>query len=99
MDTTQDLPSADCQYALDGRARHGYLVPEIRRSTAAVKIGTSGWASPIAAMPSGHVSRQTNLIDLGLCSLSRSTAATAELPVAGMGSTTTTSRSCRPAGS
>ena len=61
---------------------------------AAVKIGTSGWAACSVATPSGAASRQTNLIDFGLSSLSRSTAATAELPVASIGSTTMMSRSC-----
>ena len=57
-------------------------------SMAAVKIGTSGWASCKARDALGAASRQTNLIDFGRVSLRRSTAATAELPVASIGSTT-----------
>jgi uracil phosphoribosyltransferase len=49
-------------------------------------------------LPSRQVSRQTNLIDFGFSSLSRSTAATAELPVASIGSTTIASRSSMPPG-
>lgn len=41
----------------------------------------------------GAASRQTNFIDLGPISFNRSTAATAELPVASIGSSTITSRS------
>ena len=65
---------------------------------AAVKIGTSGCAARIAAMPSGQVSRQTNLIERGLSAFRRVTAAIAELPVASIGSTTTASRSFMPWG-
>jgi len=50
------------------------------------------------AMPSGAASRQTKRIDFGCVSFSRSTAATAEFPVASIGSSTIASRSCMPCG-
>lgn len=65
---------------------------------AAVKIGTSGCAACSALMPSGQVSRQTNLTERGFSALIRSSAATAELPVASIGSSTMTSRSCMSEG-
>ena len=59
---------------------------------AAVKMGTSGWAFCRVSMPSGAASRQTNLMERGLVSLMRLMAATAECPVASIGSTAITSR-------
>ena len=61
---------------------------------AAVKMGTSGWCCCICAMPSGAATRLTKRMERGFVSLSRSTAATALLPVASMGSSTMASRSC-----
>ena len=50
-------------------------------------------------MPSGAATRQTNLIERARISTSREIAATAELPVASIGSTRITSRSGRSSGS
>jgi hypothetical protein len=60
---------------------------------AAVKTGTSGCTRWNAARPSGQVSRHTKRIERGRVARRRRTAAIAELPVASMGSSTTTSRS------
>ena len=49
-------------------------------------------------MPSGHDTRHTKRIERGRVSFSRSTAATAELPVASIGSSTIASRSRMPPG-
>ena len=65
----------------------------------AVKTGTSGNAFWKVAMPSGAASRQTNLMLVAPAALSRLIAATAELPVASIGSTTMNSRSSRCSGS
>lgn len=60
---------------------------------AAVTIGTSGWCLWKFSTPSGHASRVTSLSEPGLERFTRSMAATAELPVASIGSHTMTSRS------
>ena len=65
---------------------------------AAVYTGTSGWWAWKLRRPSGAASRQTKRIERGRVSFSRSTAATAELPVASMGSSTMASRSGMPCG-
>ena len=57
-------------------------------------------ASVLAACAMAHIVKVSDddLIDLGLSSLSRSTAAMAELPVASIGSTTMMSRACMSCG-
>ena len=64
-----------------------------RSSTAAVTMSTSGCAAWKVRMPSGAASKHKKRIDLGWWAFSRATAATAEWPVASIGSTTSTSRS------
>ena len=71
-------------------ARRQLIVRSV--AIAAVYTGTSGCRAWNVRSPSGHVTRHTNLIDAGPVAFTRSTAATAELPVASIGSTTIASR-------
>jgi hypothetical protein len=62
-------------------------------------LDVSGWASWKRASPEADASRVTKRIERGCASFSRSTAATAEWPVAIMGSTMIASRSSISSGS
>ena len=67
--------------------------------SAAVKTWTSGWARASAAIPSGAAEQQPAGCRGRRAPSARLTAATAELPVASIGSTTTVSRSPMSSGS
>src|SRR6266568_2325956 len=68
------------------------------RSREAAYTGTLGWASSIALTPSGAETRQRNRIFCAPARISALTAATAEPPVASMGSSRKNARSASPDG-